>query len=100
MADSSSRRRDDGKITVHYDPEIMRVFASLPDELNYWPYWDGVACPTLVLRGETSDVLLPEVAEEMTRRGPGARMVTVSGCGHAPFLNTAWQIEALEAFLE
>ncbi|MDO8606644.1 MAG: alpha/beta hydrolase [Phaeospirillum sp.] len=100
MAETSARRRDDGRITVHYDPEIMRVFADQPDNLNYWPIWDGVVCPTLILRGETSDVLLPEVAEEMTRRGPGGKLVTVPGCGHAPMLNVPSQISVLEAFLE
>ncbi|OAN53723.1 hydrolase [Paramagnetospirillum marisnigri] len=99
MTESSARRRDDGRVTVHYDPEIMRVFAEQPDGLNCWPVWDGVACPTLVLRGATSDVLLPEVAEEMTRRGPAAQLVTIPGCGHAPFLNVASQIEVLERFL-
>lgn len=99
MVDTSARRRDDGRITVHYDPEIMRVFAEQSDKMHYWPIWDGVSCPTLVLRGEASDVLLPEVAEEMTRRGPGAQLVTVPGCGHAPFLNTPDQIAAVERFL-
>ncbi|RAU21543.1 alpha/beta hydrolase [Paramagnetospirillum kuznetsovii] len=99
MAETSARRRDDGRITVHYDPEIMRVFADQSDNLHYWPEWDGIDCPTLVLRGENSDVLLPEVAEEMTRRGPGAQLVTVPGCGHAPYLNVAGQLRAVEAFL-
>jgi pimeloyl-ACP methyl ester carboxylesterase len=100
MANSSARRRDDGRITVHYDPEIMAVFAAQADGLNYWPIWDGVSCPTLVLRGEESDILLPEVAEEMTRRGPGAQLVTLPGCGHAPMLNVPSQIEVVERFLE
>jgi pimeloyl-ACP methyl ester carboxylesterase len=99
MTDTSARRRDDGSITVHYDPEIMRVFADQPDGLNYWAAWDGVGCPTLVLRGVNSDVLLPEVAEEMTRRGPGAQLVTVPGCGHAPYLNVPNQIKLVEQFL-
>ncbi|CAA7624125.1 alpha/beta fold hydrolase [Magnetospirillum sp. SS-4] len=99
MAETSARRRDDGSITVHYDPEIMRVFADQPDGLHCWPVWDGVDCPTLVLRGEDSDVLLPEVAEEMTRRGPGASLVTLPGCGHAPMLNVPDQIQVVENFL-
>ena len=99
MAETSARRRDDGRITVHYDPEIMRVFAAQPDHLNYWPIWDGLVCPTLILRGESSDVLLPEVAEEMTRRGPGGTLVTLPGCGHAPMLNLPSQIAVLERFL-
>ena len=100
MAETSVRRRDDGRVTVHYDPEIMRVFAAQADNLHYWPIWDSVTCPTLVLRGEDSDILLPEVAEEMTRRGPNARLVTVPGCGHAPMLNIPSQIQVVEAFLE
>lgn len=99
MTDTSARRRDDGTITVHYDPEIMRVFADRPEGLNCWPVWDGIDCPTLVLRGEHSDVLLPEVAEEMTRRGPGATLLTVPGCGHAPPLNVSGQILPVETFL-
>jgi len=100
MAETSARRRDDGRITLHYDPEVMRVFARQADDLNYWAEWDGVACPTLILRGEASDVLLPEIAEEMTRRGGGAALVTVPGCGHAPMLNSSSQIAVLEHFLE
>lgn len=100
LAETSARRRDDGRLTVHYDPEVMRVFARQADDLNYWAVWDGVACPTLILRGEASDVLLPEVAEEMTRRGGGAALVTVPGCGHAPMLNRPGQIAVLGHFLE
>jgi pimeloyl-ACP methyl ester carboxylesterase len=100
MAETSARRRDDGRITVHYDPEIMRVFAAQADNLDYWPIWDRVTCPTLVLRGEASDVLLAEEAEGMTRRGPRARLVTVPGCGHAPMLNVDSQIQVVEDFLE
>jgi pimeloyl-ACP methyl ester carboxylesterase len=53
----------------------------------------------LCLRGETSDLLLPEVAEAMRVRGPRAVVVTIPGCGHAPALNTPEQYRAGRAFL-
>ncbi|CAA7616698.1 Hydrolase or acyltransferase [Candidatus Terasakiella magnetica] len=99
MAETSARRRDDGRITSHYDPEVMRIFASHTGDYDLWPVYDALSCPTLVLRGETSDLLTPEVADEMTRRGPKARLVTVAGCGHAPPMNTPDQITVVEAFL-
>ncbi|EME68464.1 hydrolase or acyltransferase [Paramagnetospirillum caucaseum] len=99
MAETSSRRRGDGRITVHYDPAVMRVFAASAADYELWAEYDGVDCPTLVLRGAQSDLLLPEVADEMTRRGPKARLVTVPDCGHAPALNVPEQIAVLEGFL-
>lgn len=99
MAETSARRRDDGRIVSHYDPEVMRVFAENADSYEMWPVFDAIACPTLVLRGENSDLLLPEVAAEMTRRGPKARLVTVPGCGHAPALNVPEQFAVVEGFL-
>jgi len=99
LAETSARRGDDGRWTLHYDPEVMRVFAAHPDDGHLWREWERVTCPVLVLRGENSDVLQPEVAEEMTRRGPLARLVTVAGCGHAPALNVAAQFAVLDDFL-
>jgi pimeloyl-ACP methyl ester carboxylesterase len=99
MAETSARRRGDGRFTPHYDPAVMRVFAETAGDYELWDRYDRVECPTLVLRGAESDLLLPGVAEEMTRRGPRARLVTVPGCGHAPALNVPEQIAAVEAFL-
>ena len=55
--------------------------------------------PLLLLRGADSDLLLPEVADAMTRRGPLARRIDFPDCGHAPALNVAPQIEAVRQFL-
>jgi len=99
MTESSIRRRDDGRITVHYDPKVMAVFADGIDGFDMWDAWDAVACPCLVLRGEHSDLTTVETVTEMTRRGPMTTMVTVPGCGHAPALNVPEQIAVVEAFL-
>lgn len=99
MAETSARRRDDGRITVHYDPQVMEVFARHADAYELWPVYDAITCPTLALRGESSDLLLAETFAEMGRRGPKAHLVTIPGCGHAPALNTPDQIEEIARFL-
>jgi pimeloyl-ACP methyl ester carboxylesterase len=99
MAETSHRRRDNGKISSHYDPAVMRVFAEQYTPLDMWDIYDSITCPTLVLRGETSDLLLERTAAAMTGRGPKARLETITGCGHAPYLNDAAQLAILDSFL-
>jgi len=89
----------DGKITTHYDPRMVLQFVHHPRDYEQWDAWDAIEAPTLCLRGETSDLLLPEVAEEMKRRGPKATVVTIAGCGHAPALNVPDQLSLVERFL-
>ena len=94
------RRRQNGNVTTHYDPFIVRQLFVYPRDYEQWAYWDALDVPVLVLRGAQSDLLLPDVAEAMTRRGPRARMVEFAGCGHAPALNVAEQIAAVGRFLD
>lgn len=99
MAETSMRRLPSGKVTTHYDPAIVRQFFAFPRDFEQWEQYDAITAPTLVLRGQDSDLLLPNVAQEMTQRGPKAKLVEFSGCGHAPALNTPEQIETVRAFL-
>lgn len=90
----------DGRCRVLCDPGIARAFrAGLFYNLSLWTYWDAIRCPTLVLRGETSDLLLPATASEMTRRGPRAELVEIPGCGHAPALLDPAQIAVVADWL-
>jgi pimeloyl-ACP methyl ester carboxylesterase len=99
MTETSMRRRDSGRISSHYDPAVMRVFVEQFGQFDMWEVFDAIACPVLALRGECSDLVEADVAEQMTRRGPRAQLVTVPGCGHAPALNVAEQIAVLDGFL-
>lgn len=98
LTETSTRRLPDGRVTPHYDPAMVRQFVVHPHDYDQWPAWDSLQLPVLVLRGETSDLLLPEVAEAMRNRGPRAVVVTVPGCGHAPALNTPDQFALIERF--
>lgn len=100
MAETSVRRKDNGTLVAHYDPAVMAAFADAPAAVvEVWPLYDAITCPTLLLRGESSDLLEPDVAEAMTRRGPRCQLVTIPGCGHAPMLNTIDQMAVIQAFL-
>jgi pimeloyl-ACP methyl ester carboxylesterase len=95
--------RGDGTWTLHYDPAIgvpFRAALAVPGDVNLWSTWDAIRVPTLVLRGERSDLLPADVAAQMTGRGPRAELVTLPGVGHAPTLVPAAQIEIVRAFLE
>ncbi|AXA73719.1 alpha/beta hydrolase [Achromobacter insolitus] len=99
MAETSVRRLPDGRVTLHYDPAIVGQFSNHPDDYDRWSGYDSLNMPLLLLRGVDSDLLLPEVADAMTRRGPRAQRIDFPGCGHAPALNVAPQIDAIRHFL-
>ncbi len=99
LAETSMRRLPDGRVTPHYDPAMVQQFIHHPQDYLQWDAWDSLTLPVLCLRGESSDLLLPETAEAMRRRGPRAVVVTIPGCGHAPALNTPEQFALVERFL-
>jgi pimeloyl-ACP methyl ester carboxylesterase len=95
------RKQPDGSYRFHYDPKIAEPFrAGMPEgDLDLWPVWDAIRCPTLVIRGAQSDLLTRATAEEMTRRGPRAKLIELPGIGHAPTLMHADQIAIVRGYL-
>jgi pimeloyl-ACP methyl ester carboxylesterase len=99
LAETSVRRTAEGKVTPHYDPNMVLQFVHHPHDYDQWEAWDAIDVPTLCMRGESSDLLLAETADEMRKRGPRAVVVTIAGCGHAPALNVPDQFALVERFL-
>ena len=100
LATHSARRRPDGTLGLAYDPHIGDAFRASPlSDIDLWPQWEAIRAPTLVLRGESSDILRRADAEAMTRRGPRARLVELAGIGHAPALMADDQIALISDFL-
>jgi pimeloyl-ACP methyl ester carboxylesterase len=95
------RKNADGTLRVHYDPEIAVPFrATMPDkDLELWPLWDAIRCPTLVLRGALSDLLTKETCAQLAQRGPKAKVIEIPGVGHAPTLMHEDQIRVVRDFL-
>ncbi len=95
------RAKPDGRLRMHYDPALAVPFnATAPhQDLDLWPFWEKVRCPTLVIRGELSDLLSRATVERMAASGPRARVVEIAGVGHAPTLMQADQIAVVREFL-
>ena len=97
--------RDGARWKLHYDPRIAVPFsASTPeqavaDEAALWALYDRIAGPTLVMRGEQSDLLSRATLDEMARRGPRARTAEIAGVGHAPTLMLPQEIDVVREFL-
>lgn len=98
---SSLRQSADGRLEMSYDPAIAQSFerATAGVEIDLWPIYDRVVCPTLLVRGERSDLLNPATARQMTARGPRPRLVEVPRVGHAPMFMDESQIAIVRDFL-
>jgi pimeloyl-ACP methyl ester carboxylesterase len=95
------RRNPDGSLRMHYDPAIAVPFSAEPAtaDLELWKLYDDIRCPTLVLRGEHSDMVARDTIAQMAARGPRAKAVEIPGVGHAPTLIHADQIAIVRDFL-
>lgn len=99
MAEHSAVPAPGGGVALHYDPAIgLPLRATEPADVDLRQFWAAAQAPTLVLRGEHSDLLLPETAAEMAQK-PGVRVEVIAGCGHAPALLEAGQVEVVVGFL-
>ena len=73
-------------------------------DVTLWRVWEQVACSVLILRGQNSDLLLPETVIEMKRRGLASsqgrvQSMEIPNCGHAPALMADEQVCLIEDFL-
>ena len=95
----------EGGVRLHYDPAIAQSFQSLTQEAAMqgeaalWGLYDAITADTLLVRGVDSDLLSRPTAEQMTQRGPKARLVEFAGVGHAPTFVAADQVDTVASFL-
>ena len=94
-----------GALTLHYDPALAVPFRTVTQESSaqgealLWQLYDNIQAQTLLTRGASSDVLSPQTALTMTRRGPKARLVEFAGVGHAPMFIADDQVQCVTDFL-
>jgi pimeloyl-ACP methyl ester carboxylesterase len=99
------RQDKDGSWVRHYDMGLALPFQSVTpesakaDEAMLWAAYDAIRCPTLLVRGEDSDLLSRETAQAMTQRGPKAKLVEIPNVGHAPTFLHDDQIAIAKDFL-
>ena len=78
------------------DPKLR---AHVADEIALVAHAGDSFDPARVLRGEQSDLLRRDTAEQMASRGPRAKVVEIKGVGHAPTLLHDDQIAIVRDFL-
>ena len=99
LSEHCAKQDDHGKWRFRYDPAISKVFAgALGRDIDLRAYWSQVRGPVLVIRGEHSDLLTPEVLDEMRKR-PRTESLLVPRTGHVPMLMDDFQVGAVRRFL-
>ena len=106
MTEHSAMRISENYYRQNFDPAIsvdFMLWRALID-ITLWQVWDKVQCPVLILRGETSDLLLTGTVDRMKERGIAAshglvESVEIPNCGHAPALMSLEQVQLVEEFL-
>jgi pimeloyl-ACP methyl ester carboxylesterase len=89
------------ELHLAYDPAIGQAFVNeAVPTLHLETYWQKIQCPILVLHGEYSDFLPPEIIRKMLYFQPDTKVMTIPGCGHAPSLMEPQQIQYVEDWLE
>ncbi|UTW56805.1 alpha/beta fold hydrolase [Kordiimonas sp. SCSIO 12610] len=93
---------EDGQIKSNYDPAITQNFNSVSAEQSMpdmWPVFEGLkSVPVLIIRGETSDLLMQSTLERMESEYPLLTGVTVPQAGHAPMLHEKEAADAIASF--
>lgn len=97
-------RDNDGVPELDYDARILLpLLQHKPGQhrrLAWFLFrWLARKRPTLLVRGEKSDIITPAIADEMVRKAPRLRRVDVPGVGHAPMLTEEVAVEAIDQFL-
>ena len=91
-----------GRITFDYDPRIAEPFRVPGGESGFdlWSAFAGLeGIPSLVLRGELSDLLSDETVARMTAENPAMEAETVPRVGHAPTLDEPEAAAAIDRLL-
>ena len=101
FARKTCREEADGSIVLDYDAAIAKSVAEGGDvDVDLWPLFEGLRdTPTMVVRGDLTDLLMVSTVEEMKRRKPDLVVVHVPDVGHAPFLTEPAALSAIKDFL-
>lgn len=97
------RLNSSGRIVFDYDMRIAEPFKLPSGEAGFdlWPAFRALAgIPSLVVRGEISDLLSAETVAKMQAEVSSLESVTVPNVGHAPTLDEPEAVAAIDALLK
>jgi len=90
-------------LVIRYDPKLrdtVLATAAQPTP-DLWPLYDALGgLPLALIRGENSDLLSEDTADEMLRRRPDIIRADIADRGHVPFLDEDDSLDALTEWLE
>jgi pimeloyl-ACP methyl ester carboxylesterase len=97
------REQDDGRWVSRYDPAVRSAVqvdaAALKAVADFlWVGFKALSGPLLLVRGGLSDLLAPESVRAMRAAQPRLQLVEVPGASHAPLLDEALAVAALDDF--
>lgn len=96
------RLTPEGRIVTDYDKQIAAPLRAPNSDggVDLWPAYQALGdIPVLILRGQYSDILSRAAAGKMTTKLPGARLVEITGVGHAPTMDEAEARAAIDAWV-
>jgi pimeloyl-ACP methyl ester carboxylesterase len=91
-----------GRVVPDYDQGISEPFRLPGGEagVDLWPTLTALtAVPVLIIRGELSDILSAETADQVAERLPKSSLITIPHVGHAPTLDEPEAVAGIEALL-
>jgi pimeloyl-ACP methyl ester carboxylesterase len=77
------RKMDNGRYTWKYDPALFR--RATPSPVDMWAVVKSIPVPTLLMYGSHSNVVTPELAEQMGKTMPSCTVERVERAGHGLF---------------
>ena len=93
----------EGQIVIDYDPQIATPLATQSNDTEAETLWslfeEMASIPSLLIRGELTDLLSPECVARMQKVHPSMEVLSVPNVGHAPMLNEPGVTEAIRRFL-
>ena len=103
FAERTFRWSNEGVIP-DYDPAIADSLKSIKsdtsDQQSAWTLFDAMKNhPLCIVRGELSDLLSRETAQQMVQRHGKATFISIPSTGHAPMLNENECLKPLSEFL-
>lgn len=74
------KRDEDGRLRFKYDKALCRI--ALQSPLWLWDCLDKITCPTLVVHAADSDMLTPQIAQQMVSKLPQGSLAEVTHATH------------------
>jgi len=104
LASRLFHEESNGQVVAYCDPAIADVLSKPPPRLAkplaHWLFRRlARKRPTMLIRGEISDVITAPIAERMKKAAPQLHEAVVPGVGHAPMLTEPAALDAIRAFL-